>query len=300
MDNILLFFDAPTLLLQIVLDGLLIGAIFALVAYGMALVWGVMNIINITQGEYVILGGYISYLLTSSTGMHPLLTIPIAAVGLFIIGWAIYHLVIHRVVDRDLFISLLATFGISILLQQAMNQMFGSDLVNTNTDLGNVFLFDGEITVSLIKVVGFIAAIILGILLAVFLRRSRIGQAIRATAQDARAARILGVDTNKIYAATYGLNAAICGVAGAIVVMVWVIQPYIGLTYTVRAFMIVIIAGLGNLLGVALSGLGLGALENLAGFILGIEFQSAFVFALLVVILVVRNHLLRRQRRYLK
>jgi branched-chain amino acid transport system permease protein len=131
------------------------------------------------------------------------------------------------------------------------------------------------------------------------MKRTRLGQAIRATAQDARAARILGVDTNSVYAKTFALNAAICGAAGALVAMTWVIQPFMGLAYTIRSFMIVIVAGLGNVAGVVLAGLGLGAAENFAGFILGAEVQAAFVLSLLVVLLVGRNLWLRRQRRYL-
>lgn len=131
------------------------------------------------------------------------------------------------------------------------------------------------------------------------MRKSRLGQAIRATAQNARAARILGVDTGRVYAMTYALNAAICGAAGALVAMIWVISPFGGLIYTVRSFMIVVLAGLGNLAGVVVAALGLGAAEQFVGFILGAQFQIAFIFLALVVILVLRSWRLRAQRRYL-
>ena len=143
-------------------------------------------------------------------------------------------------------------------------------------------------------------AIVIGAVLILFLKKSRIGQAIRATAQNPRAARILGIDTNRVFAATYGINAALCGAAGALVVMAYSVHPYIGLPYTVRSFMIVIVAGLGNLPGVIVAGLGLGAAENFAGFILGVQYQVAFVFILLVVILVIRSSLLQRRRQFLK
>jgi branched-chain amino acid transport system permease protein len=156
------------------------------------------------------------------------------------------------------------------------------------------------VTVPNIKLVGFVLTLAIAGCLVVFLKSSRLGQAIRATAQNARAARILGIDTDRVYAATYALNAALCGAAGALVVMTWVIQPFQGLAYTVRSFMIVVVAGLGNLPGVIVSAFGLGAAENMAGFILGAEFQIAFVFGLLVVVLLVRSHRLKRQRRYLK
>ena len=299
MDNISLIFQAPTILGQLVLDGLLAGAIFALAAYGLALVWGVMNIINVAQGEFVILGGYVTYTLYDKFGLNPLWTVPIAFVVLYAVGWLLYKLIINRLVDRDLFTSLLATFGISILLQQLMNQVFGADVVGADAGLGSAFLAGGDIVVGKIKFVSFALALICGALLVIALKRSRLGQAIRATAQDARAARILGVNTDQVYAATFSLNAGICGIAGALVAMTWVIHPFIGLVYTVRSFMIVIIAGLGNLAAVVVAGLGLGALENVSGFILGAEFQAAFVFGLLVVILVFRNAMVRRKREVL-
>ncbi len=285
--------------MQLVIDGILIGAIFALAAYGMALVWGVMKIINFAQGEFVMLGGFILFSLTR-IGFNPFLAIPLAAAALYIVGWLLYHIVIVRIVERDLFISILATFGIAILLQQLMNQLFGADVQTVESRLDTWFMFDNAITVLQIKVVSFFIAIVLGVCLALFLKKARLGQAIRATAQDGRAARILGVDTNKVYATTFALNAAICGAAGGLVVMTWVIQPFAGLAYTIRSFMIVIVAGLGNVAGVVFAGLGLGAAENIAGFVLGAEFQAAFVFALLVVILLYRNFKLRLQRRYLK
>lgn len=298
MSNLDILFQAPIFSVQLLLDGLLVGAIFALAAYGMALLWGVMNIINIAQGDFVILGGYVTLVLYQA-GIHPLFGVPVAAVVLFLVGWVIYRSVIFRVVDRDLFISILATFGISILLQQLMDQIFGADIQTAEAGLGTMLLFDNQVTIGLIKVVAFVVVIALATVLVVFLKKSRLGQAIRATAQNARAARIMGINTDRVYAMTFAINAAICGAAGALVVMTWVIQPFIGLSYTIRSFMIVVVAGVGNLAGVIAAGVGLGAAEQFAAFLLGAEFQIGFVFALLVVILLVRNAVLKRQRKYL-
>ena len=299
MDNLNLLIAAPILNVQLLLDGLMIGAIFALAAFGMALVWGVMNIINVAQGEFVILGGYMTLLLVKY-GMPPLLGIPFAAVTLFLLGWLLYRLIIWRIVDADMFISLLATFGVSIMMQQLMNEIFGSDVRTAESGLGMSYLFNNMVTVSQIKVLAFILAFVIGLALWLFLKRSRLGQAIRATSQNPRAARILGIDTGRVYAATYAINAALCGAAGALVVMAWSIHPYAGLPYTVRSFMIVIMAGLGNLGGVIAAGLGLGAAEQFAGFLLGAEYQLAFVFLLLVAVLVWRQINLARKRQYLK
>lgn len=281
------------------LNGLLAGAIFALGAYGMALVWGVMNIINLAQGEFIILGGFVAVLM-SENGAHPLFAIVVAPVVLYGVGWVIYRVVICRVVDKDMFISLLATFGVSILLQQLMNQVFGADIRRARHGFGTWGFFDGIVTIDQVKLIAAAVVAVVAVGLVIFLKRSRLGQAIRATAQNARAASIMGIDTEKVFAATYAINAAICGAAGALVAMVWVIEPYSGMIFTIRSFMIAIIAGLGNLAGVVIAGLGLGAMENFAGFLLGAEFQIAFVFGLLVIILVGRNIALGRKRRYLK
>lgn len=299
-SNLQILFQAPVFAVDLLVNGILIGAIFALAAFGMALVWGVMNIINVVQGEMVMLGGFITLVVINQLGLHPLFGVPIAAFIMYFVGWGLYRLVVFRVVDKDMFISILATFGLSILIAQLTNEVFGADVRAADADLPTWLFMDGMVSVSSIKFIAFVLALVTGFVLWLFLKKSRLGQAIRATAQNARAARILGIDTDKVYAATYGINAAICGAAGALVVMAWTIHPYIGLPYTVRSFMVVIVAGLGNLPGVILAGLGLGAAENFAGFILGAEFQIAFVFTLMVVILVWRSLRLKRQRKYLK
>ena len=295
----MILFQAPVITVDLVLNGLLLGAIFALAAYGMALVWGVMSIINIAQGEFVMLGGYVAVMMYWA-GIHPLLAVPVAALVMFFVGWLLYRAVIFRVVDRDLFVSLLATFGLSILLQQLMNTVFSGNVQIAEAGLGTMFLFGGLVTLSQIKIVAFLLAFVVGGCLVFFLKRSRMGQAIRATAQNARAARVMGINTDRVYAVTYGLNAALCGACGALVAMAYNIHPYIGLPYTIRSFMIVVVAGLGNVAGVIVAGLGLGAAENIAGFVLGAQYQLAFVFGLLVVVLVWRNWRLAAKREYLK
>ncbi len=245
------------LTLQATLDGVLLGILFALIAYGMALQWGVMNIINIAQGDLVILGGYIAYFMYL-WGIHPAWGVIVSPFIMYFVGVGIYKLVINKVVDRDLFISILATFGISILFMQLMNFVFGADVVLANSGYGTTMLFDNSVTLPNSKIFSAFISIIFAIGLVIYMKKSKLGRAIRATAQNARAAKILGVDTEKVYAATFGINAALCGVAGALISITFTIHPYMGLPYTIRSFMIVIVAGLGNLPGVAMSGMGLG------------------------------------------
>ena len=295
----LLIFQAPILMVQALMDGILLGILFALIAYGMALQWGVMNIINIAQGELVILGGYIAYTMYLM-GIHPAFGVIVSPIIMFFIGWILYKLVICRVVDRDLFISILATFGISILTQQLMNFIFGADVVVAQSNFGTTMFFEGLVTLPNAKIFSAVVSVIFAIGLVIYMRKSKLGRAIRATAQNARAAKILGVDTEKVYAATFGINAALCGVAGSLISITFTLHPYVGLPYTLRSFMIVIVAGLGNLPGVALSGMGLGVFEEFADYILGTEFRIGAVFMLLVLILVYRRFVLSKKREYLK
>jgi branched-chain amino acid transport system permease protein len=295
----LLIFQAPILMVQASMDGILLGILFALIAYGMALQWGVMNIINIAQGELVIMGGYIAYFMYLS-GIHPAFGVIVSPIVMYCVGWGMYKLVINKVVDKDLFTSILATFGISILAQQLMNFAFGADVVVAQSNFGTTMLFNNSVTLPNAKIFSGVVCVISAIILVIYMKKSKLGRAIRATAQNARAAKILGVDTEKVYAATFGINAALCGIAGACIAITFTLHPYTGLPYTVRSFMIVIIAGLGNLPAVAISGMGLGVFEEWSDYLLGTEFRIAAVFSLLVIILVYRRFKLARKREYLK
>ena len=299
IDNIQLLISAPWLAGQALANGVVIGALFALAAYGMALVWGVMKIINVAQGQFVILGGYVAFYLYQG-GIHPLWGLPAAAILLFMLGWALYKTVIWRIVERDLFTSILATFGISIMIEQLMNLAFGADVQVADAGFGSMELFDGALIVPHIRAVALGLAALTAAAVTVFIRHGKMGRAIRATAQNPRAAKVLGVDTDRVYAITFGLNAALCGAAGALVALTFTIHPYIGLPHTVRSFMIVVVAGVGNLPGVITAALGLGISEELSDYILGAEYRMAFVFSLLVLILVWRNQRLSRRRLHLE
>ena len=299
LGNIDLLIQFPIVNIKIILDGIMIGALFALAAYGLALVWGVMNVKNLAQGDFVIAGGYIAWYLTQ-LGIYPLIGIPVAFIVMWGIGWLTYKLVIKRVIERDLFTSLLATFGLAIMFAQIMNLMFGSDTQSVQLDFDTLEFADGLINIPIAQLLGMIMALGLALGVILFMKRSRMGQAIRATAQDARAARVLGIDTDKVYAFTFSLNAAICGAAGAIIVMAWVIQPFYGITYSIRAFVIVTAAGLGNLPGVIAAGLGIGAMEQYGSHIFGIGYQQAIAVLLLLIVLLFRLLQQRRKRQVLQ
>ncbi len=295
LDNLSLLAQAPILNVQILLDGLFVGAIFALAAYGLALVWGVMNVKNLAQGDFVIMGGYIAWLL-STWGIHPILGLPVAMAIMFGFGWLVYITIIRRVIGKDMFTSLLATFGLALVISQLLNLAFGPEVQVAESGFAINSFFDGMVTIANIRFISLILAGILAGMVITFMKFSRMGQAIRATAQDARAAKVMGIDTERIYAFTFSLNAAICGAAGALISMIWVIQPFFGIAHSIRSFVIVTAAGLGNLPGVIMAGLGLGVAELYSGFVFGAELQQFTVVGLLVAVLILRQIQQRRHR----
>ena len=296
-DNLSLLGLVPMLNLQLLIDGLLIGSIVAIAAYGLALVWGVMNVKNLAQGDFVIMGGYIAFTLSQPPiNLHPLLSIPIIFVLMFSFGWVLYYTIIRRVIERDLFTSLLATFGLAIVIQQLINLAYGPDVQTVESGMAIREFFDGEITIADTKLVSFLLAVVLALVITFFMKKSRMGRAIRATSQNARAARIMGIDTDRVYAFTFSLNAGIYGITGVLISIIWVIQPFLGTAHSIRSFVIVTSAGFGNLIGVILSALGLGTIEQFSGFIFGAEFQQATVVALLVIVLIFRQIKQSRQR----
>jgi len=294
-DNISVLIAAPVFNVQLILDGIFIGAIFALAAYGLALVWGVMNVKNLAQGELVIMGGYFAYIATLY-GIHPLWALIPAFFIMFAFGWLVYKLIISKVIERDLFTSLLATFGLALVIQQGLNLAFGPEVQTANSGMAIRSIFDGLVTVADIRILSLIICAILAGAVVLFMKKSRMGQAIRATSQDARAARVMGIDTEKIYAFTFALNAAICGAAGVLISMIWVIQPFYGVPHSIRAFVVVTAAGLGNLPGVIIAALGLGVAEQYSGFVLGAEFQQATVVILLILVLMWRQFQMSKTR----
>ena len=300
LDNLqLLFVWAPIINVQVILEGIFVGAVFALSAYGLALVWGVMNIKNLAQGDFVIMGGYMALSLSQANVPLPLILIIVIAT-MFMYGWIIYVGMIRRIINEDMFVSLLATFGLSLLMQQVMNLIYGPEVQTIDLHMPNWDYFDNMVTVPSSKVLSLILAGLIASAVVVFMKKSRTGQAIRATAQDPRAARVMGIDTDRIYAITFAFNSALCGAAGVLVSIIWVIQPFYGITYSVRSFAIVTAAGLGNLPGVIGAAFGIGLVEKYTGVIIGTAYEVAAPVNMLVLVLIWRQISMKRNRQVLR
>jgi len=229
----------------------------------------------------------------------PLILIIVVA-AMFVYGWVIYVGMIRRIINQDMFVSLLATFGLSLLMQQVMNLIYGPEVQIIDLHMPNFDFFDNMVNVPSSKILSLILAAAIALSVVLFMKKSRTGQAIRATAQDPRAARVLGINTDRIYAITFAFNSAICGAAGVLVSIIWVIQPFYGVTYSVRSFAIVTAAGLGNLPGVIGAAFGIGLVEKYTGMIIGTAYEVAAPVTMLVLVLIWRQYSMRRNRQVLR
>lgn len=276
------------LLLQILANGILLGGLYALMALGLALVWGVLNIVNLSHGAFIMLGGYATYFLFTGAGVDPFAALPITAVALFVLGYAIQRGILNLVIRAPMFNTLLITFGLEVVLAYLAQFWFSADFRAINPSYAGDNFALGTVTLPTVQVAAFAIAIGLTVAMWLFLLHTRLGRGIRAAAQNLVAARLHGVSPKRIYAVTFGLGTALAGVAGGLYGMVSQINPYIGGPLTAKSFVIAIIGGLDNPLGVIVGGLSLGIIESLTALYVGPTYRDVASFGILVLVLIVR------------
>jgi len=276
------------LLFQVLLNGVLQGGLFALMALGLSLVWGVLNIVNLAHGAFIMLGGYVVWALYTHTGMDPFVLLPVAALVLFVIGYVIQRGILNLVIRGPMFNTLLITFGLDVVLTYLAQIIFSADFRTINPPYAGRNMAFAGITLPLVNLAAFVIAIALTLGIWLLLLHTRVGRRIRATAQNLVAARLYGVEPRNLYALTFAIGAALAGVAGGLYGMVSQLNPYIGATLTAKCFAIAIIGGLESPLGVIVGGLVLGVVEAFTSLWLGSTFVDVVSFGLLVVVLIVR------------
>jgi branched-chain amino acid transport system permease protein len=276
------------LLAQVLVSGVLLGGLYALMALGLALVWGVLNIVNLSHGALIMLGAYTSYFLFTVWHIDPFVTLPITAVVLFIVGYAIERGILNFVIRGPMFNTLLITFGIEVILTYLAQLWFSADFRAINPTYAGANFAIAGITIPTVQVLVFAIALGLTIAMWLFLLHTRIGRGIRASAQNLVAARLYGVDPKRIYALTFGLGAALAGVTGGLYGTVSQINPYIGGPLTAKSFAIAIIGGLDNPLGVIVGGLVLGIVESLTALYFGSTYRDVASFGVLLLVLILR------------
>ncbi|HKA35136.1 MAG TPA: branched-chain amino acid ABC transporter permease [Candidatus Binatia bacterium] len=276
------------LLWQILINGVLLGGLYALMALGLVLVWGVLNIVNLSHGALIMLGAYAGYYLFTGAGIDPFVALPISMLLLFILGYAIQRGILNLVIRGPMFNTLLITFGLEVVITYLAQVIFSADFRTTNPRYaGSNFDLLGA-TVPVVRVLAFMLALGLTLALWLFLEHTRTGRGIRATAQNLVAARLYGVNPRRVYALTFGLGSALAGAAGTLYGVVSQINPYIGGALTAKSFAIAIIGGLDNSLNVVVGGLFLGIVEALTALYIGPTYTDVVSFGILVLVLIVR------------
>ena len=274
------------MLLQVLINGILKGGLYALMALGMSLIWGVMDIINIAHGAFIMLGAYTTYWLFTLAGIDPFVSLIASMFIMFILGYLIQRNIINLVIKAEIFITLILAFGIEIFINNSAMLLWTSDVRKVKVSYAaSNFNFLGA-TIPDVRLVAFFLAIIISIILFIVLNKTRLGRAIRATSQDLDAARLSRVKVANIYAITFGIGTALAAAAGTLWAILFPISPTMGGHLTLKSFVVTIIGGLGTMMGPIVGGLALGIIESLGTNWFGTTYESLISFTLLVLVLI--------------
>jgi branched-chain amino acid transport system permease protein len=279
--------DTVTILNALV-SGLLTGLVYGLSALGLSVIFGVIRIVNFAHGELMVLGMFLALALFRWLGLDPLWSVPIGAAALFVIGYALQHFVVRRVSYLPDHMQFLLLAGIAIMLVSACLVVFGPDAQGVQLDYALDSFAIGSLIIDKVRLYAAIAAVIVASLLLLFFKYSPTGRAIRACADNYLGAKVVGLNVDRLYALTFGIGAACIGAAGCIILLLVQVHPYLAPAYTLLAFVVVIVGGMGSLFGALLGGILIGVSEEIASVVLQPSLKTAFSFALLIIVLLLR------------
>jgi len=276
----------PSMIGQVVISGLLAGSLYAMVALGLGLIFGVMRVLNVAHGPLLMMGAYTTFWLFHWLGFNPYLSLLVSMPLLFLVGVTLQRFLVRRVVDAPELSSLLLTFGVSIALVNLAQLAFTSDLRAVEYLTGSFLLGPFALSKPRLATCGFAIAITLSAF--VFLRSTRLGKAIRAVSQSREVAQVCGIDVQRIHLITFGIGSALAAAGGSLVAVMVAIQPEMGQVYTFKSFLVIVLGGAGNYPGALLGGLLLGLVEQLASLFLTSQVNEAVAYVLLVLVLLIR------------
>jgi branched-chain amino acid transport system permease protein len=277
-----------TLVVQGLVSGLLFGGVYSLMAVGLTLIFGVMRVVNFAHGDMMVWGMYLAYLMATRAGVDPYAGFAVCAAALFGMGLLVQRALVDRIVDAPHEMQILLMLGVALVLENVALVAFGPEPTRVRSALAAAALWVGPIFVDVARLVTFLVAIALTIVLWLFLFRTDLGRTIRAAADNPYGALVVGVDVRRVYAVAFGVGAACVGAAGALVSSILPFQPPTGLSLSVTSFNIVIIGGMGSLLGAFIGGLLVSVAESLGAVFLAPSLKELFSFSLLIVILLFR------------
>ena len=272
---------------QIFVNAVLLSGILALVALGFSLVWGIMNIVNLAHGAFIVLGAYVTFFLHQLLHVDPFLSIPASMLVLFTLGWGIQRGLVNQVIKAPLLATFLLTFGLELVIVNLINYFFKADLRSVTTGYSGTGFTLGSVRIPYIRLGALGVSLVLVAALAWYLKSTRTGRAIRATGMDLDAARLTGVKVAAVYASTFAIGAGMAGAAGSLLSMIVPFDPNLGGTYTQRAFAICVLGGLGNVANVVIGASIYAFVDVFVGARLP-SLSRAVTFAILVILLVLR------------
>lgn len=280
----------PNLIISLIIDGIIVGSIYALVSTGLNLISGVMNIINFAQGEFLMLGMYLSLFSLTMFNIPLLLSLPLSFLVMFLIGCFIMKYMFSWFLKRGISGEslLLITYAMSLIISISAQYAFGVEYRMAPAPFGRYPFQLGPISVSAEGWASFILAIIISILLYIFLSKTKLGKAIRATAQDPEAAMVLGINVNFTRTINMGLGIALAGVAGSILTFTYYIHPAIGGSYIFKAITICVLGGWGNVVGALVGAFILGVVESISLIFISVNFKEVVTFIVFILILMLR------------
>lgn len=278
-------------LIQAVLDGIVLGGFYALMAQGLSLIFGIMRVINLAHGEFLILGAYLAWMAREYLGLDPLLALPLLIVIGFALGWLVARLFVVPIVDRHELMPLLITFGLAAVLQGGLTLIFSATPKVTKAVYSDEVVRFLGFSASAANSVMLVGAVVLLFMLSLFVNRTKLGKAMKAVAQNRAAARIVGIGVTRVHCAAFGVGTAVALAAGGLFSVTQGFFPFMGALFTMKAFVIVVLGGGGGLVGTLVAAMFVGIIESmLSNYVsdFGTSLGTAAAFILVVVVLVVR------------
>jgi branched-chain amino acid transport system permease protein len=283
-------------LLQALLDGLMLGGVYAVISIGLTLVFGVVSIVNFAQAQFLMLGMYVAWFAWRYLGLDPLLGSLLAFAVVFVVGWFMQQWLVRRVLKAPEVAQIFLTVGILIVLENGALIVFGSEFKSVQTPYQNESLEWGGLLINLPYAIAFAAAAVAGLVVWWVLARTWWGRSVRATAQDPMAARLVGIDPDRIYRLALGLGVGLTAFGGAIILPYLTVSPAVGEQFGVLMFTVVVLGGLGNVLGAVVGGLAVGVIQSMAGLFLPLQWQNLVLFTVFIATLALRPEGLLRRR----
>ena len=269
-------------MIQQLVNGILLGGVYALVGVGMSMIFGIVQLTNLAHGEFVILSAYLSTVFCTSLGLHPLLTLIITVPLMFVVGIVLQNLLINRVMARGSEPALLVTFGLSIIIQNGLLLLFSADAQRMVTSFQSMSIKLGPITLPVLNLLVFAIGVVVVLLLDLFMKKTYLGQSIRATSDDKTAAALMGVNVKRTYGIAMGIAMGTAALAGLCVGMPWSFYPTTGSQYLIIAFGVVVIGGMGSIKGTLIAGLIFGLAQVLGGANYGMLASYAVLLIMLI------------------